>query len=299
MLHGKYFCPSFDFMRLQLLLVSACICAIVSCKKNPDTSKDPILLNCSTDIPAHLIDNPNIDVDYIVETGCLAYATMPKELLIDAGVTILFKAGAGFISQDKIIARGTAAKPITFRGEVENAKGSWAGIFITDYAEGVFEYCVFNGAGSDPSQKYALQYGSSTSAQVLFTPSYQKSIAVNNCTFKNIAGTAFRNTHKFSKILSFENNSFENIDSFPIEVQPMQVGMIGNGNTYGSNIGKRKINVYQNEFAFGIDNYTHVDMPVEWGNQTITWHEQSIPFYFNDMVVSVDAAGCGYCCKAN
>jgi hypothetical protein len=276
-------------MLLRSFAVAIVVCAFGACTKcPPDTSKEPILLDCSQDIPEHLIDNPALEVDYIVQTGCRADATMPDNMIIDPGVTIVFRDGAGFVAQKSITAKGTAAKPITFRGENNNVKGAWYGIFVTDYAEGVFEHCVFEGAGGNPVERYALQYGSSSSNVALFAPNSQKSISVAHCKFNNIAGAAFRTTNKWNRILAFNNNTFDNIDSFPIEVQPIQVGMLGSGNQYGVNIGKKEIHVYQNEFQFPMDNLLNVNLPNEWGNQSIRWTAQGIGYFFDSIVVSFD-----------
>jgi hypothetical protein len=274
-------------MKIKHFIALLLLLQIFSCKKKSNCAKEPILLTCSTDIPAHLVDDPDLDIDYIVDNGCLARATMPDELLIDAGVTIVFKNGGGFVCKKKIIANGTANKPITFRGETLGVSGTWAGIFVIHYAEGVFEHCVFDGAGSDPTQASALQYGSITSAGSLFTPSLEKTLTVNHCTFTNIKGNAFYCTDKWLRIASFENNYFDHIENYPIECQLLQIDKIGTSNTFGNNIGKPKVHIYQNEFAFGVDHYHFLDVPNEWGNQSVTWHALSIPYYFDDMVVSV------------
>ena len=121
-------------LSLTALLGSLIACGGLSQDNNDDNTTTPTdtskaqLLACE-DFGEDLTLTDEIDdgVDYIVD----CQVGSRGELVVEPGVVIQFKPGASLIATGagSIVAKGTAAKPIVFTGEVQE-KGSWGGISI-------------------------------------------------------------------------------------------------------------------------------------------------------------------------
>lgn len=134
---------------------------------------------------------------------------------IKPGVRMEFASDAGFYVSETFrtaafIANGTAADPIRFVGYLANTKGVWAGINVQSVSpETMFDYCVFDGAGSSVDAFFCVQK-TSNAALILgreysCTPSTSRG-SITNCTFSNSAGYGI--SYRSSDPVTASNNTF-------------------------------------------------------------------------------------------
>lgn len=177
-------------------------------------------------------------VDYVVT--CMVQ--VKEDFTIEPGTEIVFENNAGFyVTSNALIAKGTAAQPIYFRGR-DGLAGEWKGIGVSSNdPANELSYCVVSGGGSG-----------GFSGWVGYEPANlvvndQCQIKVTNCTFSksgkygmfvigapNAAPTPF---------LAYSNNTFKDNTLNPISVNCGTVGQIsGMSHTYTDN-GEQAIEV--------------------------------------------------------
>lgn len=168
---------------------------------------------------------------YTVTGGIIVRST--ATLTIEAGVTVNINAGVGIMIDGGLIARGTAAKKITFTATVKDpTPEKWGGLLFKDssidaeigtggvYTSGsIMEHCIVEYAGANNANALQLE-GSHP--------------YINYCTFRNNA-TAAISGGTLSKKLYITNNSITSNGSWGINLAACT--KVISGNTVESNGG--------------------------------------------------------------
>ncbi len=197
-------------------------------------------------------------VDYSV--GCIVYVR--SKLIIEAGTTIEFGQGAGFIIEEggSIEIRGTASKRVLLRSEGGNtARGGWAGIqILSNDASNSIEYAEISGAGG------AAFDSNGDLGNVIVN--HNARLSVRNTTFSN--GAAFGlnvlgNTNVTLANLSFRNNLT------PIQIPASQAHKIDAASNYSDNDNQR-VEVYESSIS-----------------EVVTWQSLPVPYYIVPTIYSI------------
>ena len=257
----------------SLMLALALGAFITSCSEDDaplidEPIAEAILLDCATISVATVLENRGAGVDYI----CPCLINVEAPLVIEPGVTIVFKEGAGLLINDygsrtgSLKAVGTAAMPIVFTSE-NKTPGAWKNIEIaSSMMDNKLHHCVIEYAGNGDGQFPAL-----------LTESLNVSkIEIKNTTFRNNKGIGV-SIWKEAIIDGWSSNTFTANGSYPIEIAPNKVKYLdGTQSTYTGN-GKNQINVYSRSVLVTKRGYiTNVDGPIH------TWVDPGVPFHVSE-----------------
>ncbi|MCQ2226684.1 MAG: hypothetical protein MJZ01_02100 [Bacteroidales bacterium] len=167
-----------------------------------------------------------LPIDYIVD-GMLTISGNAC-LTIEPGVTIAFTGTNGIVSVDEnagLKMVGTAEKPITFTGPVNNQnKGAWG-------------YIEYHSNRSDNQMEYViLKNGGSYDGYGVLNTFDAGSVSVKNCTIDGGMGfgvqTHWGNGKNFK---AFENNTIKNVAKAPMDIDAWNANNIGSGNKFEEN----------------------------------------------------------------
>ncbi len=167
-----------------------------------------------------------LPIDYIVD-GMLTISGNAC-LTIEPGVTIAFTGTNGIVSVDEnagLKMVGTAEKPITFTGPVNNQnKGAWGYIeYHSNRADNQMEYVILKNGGSYDGYGVLNTFDAG-------------SVSVKNCTIDGGLGfgvqTHWGNGKNFK---AFENNTIKNVAKAPMDIDAWNANNIGSGNKFEEN----------------------------------------------------------------
>jgi hypothetical protein len=136
-----------------------------------------------------------------------------NNLTISPGTVIRFDKDRRFIVQlnAKIIAKGTAAQPITFTSNLQTpAAGDWQGIYLYG-TNNEFDRCVFEYGGGQTSGWGMLYFDNATAS-------------ITYCTFRNAKYNGIYLYNSGSRFNKFENNTMTNCGETEAESYPIKVG---------------------------------------------------------------------------
>lgn len=194
----------------------------------PEPEPGPITENaiewCGNINEATTWSNHSEGVDYIVTCE----VAINDNFIIEPGTEIVFEGNASglLVNTGVLIAKGTAAEPIYFRGK-NGLAGDWKGIKIISKEPGIeLTYCVISGGGGS-----GFLAGVGAEPSNLVVSDLANDVKVENCTFVKsggygvyVAGGVINSPTPFS---SFTNNTFTENDLNPISVLAATVGQIG------------------------------------------------------------------------
>lgn len=229
---------------------------------------EAILLDCATISVAKVLENRGAGVDYI----CPCLISVEAPLVIEPGVTIVFKEGAGLRISDygsrtgSIKAVGTAAMPIVFTSE-NKTPGAWKNIEIaSSKMDNKLHHCIIEYAGNADGQLPAV-----------FTQNLNVSkVEIKNTTIRKNKGIGV-SVWKEANIEGWSANTITENGSYPLEIAPNKVRFLdGTQSTYSNNV-KNQINVYSQSVLTTKRGYiTNVDGP------THTWVDPGVPFHVSE-----------------
>lgn len=251
---------------------------LMSCSSDDDTIIDdpivqlepPIILDCDYfEEDRVLTKNPNAAVDYIITCVMAARA----DIKIEPGVVIEFEENAGIYVDDfnvtkaSLVAKGTAEKPIVFRGTVK-AKGFWKGIlFDTGSTKNELDNVQILHAGGA-----SFNSNNDKGAVILWADSKLK--IKNSIISKSLnygLNAAYGNS-----LLTLENNIFEDNDA-PVVIHPQHIGAINNTNAY---TGNTKNFVFVESGSFDTPTtWRKVDVPYTILNRSVYGYSGGIDVY--------------------
>ena len=169
-------------------------------------------------------------VDYIIEAESVyGYYEVEGELVIEDGVTIVFKEDAGLSVRGTGVIKtlGTSAKGIVLRGESNNNIGTWKGVYVESNKSNSFSYTTIKGGGGD-------SFNSNNNKGNLIIYAGAK-IAVNNCQFMN-SPTYGVNIDYYTNvdITSFMSNHFLD-NGTPLLVRGNNANIVDATNRFSNN----------------------------------------------------------------
>lgn len=232
----------------KTMAVAAAVVLLSSCKKEQDpltnisafrkdASQAETMNVSSINKKMTLADRVN-GLDYIITQNMLVNA----ELVIEPGVTIMFKEGAGLVvgEQGSLTAIGEKSNTIYFTSET-GKRGAWKGIvFLSNSAKNVLSYCkVEHGGGvSDYASANVVVGAGSKKAQA----------EVSNCeiTASKTDGIALS---KGSKLNYFDYNKVNTNSAYAVTMFEEDIFPIAATNQFVNN-GKDGINVIGNDNGF-------------------------------------------------
>ncbi|MCQ2960039.1 MAG: hypothetical protein MJ198_07625 [Bacteroidales bacterium] len=197
-----------------------------------------------------------LPIDYIIDG--YFYIEGNACLTIEPGVTIAFTGVDGGITVTEnagLKMVGTAEKPITFTGPVNNQnKGSWG-------------YIEYHSNRSDNQMEYViLKNGGSYDGFGVLNTVEKGSVSVKNCTIDGGLGfgvqTHWGNGKNFK---AFENNTIKNVAKAPMDIDAWNANNIGSGNKFEENG----------------ENYIMMTNSIN-DNDELTLNNAGIPYYFPD-----------------
>lgn len=173
--------------------ILAGVIVIDASNKLDNNKKNQILISGSAGIKDEATLN-NVNIPWYFEGGYYAENTFT----VQPGTTLIFDLKNAFYCQDNatIVAKGTAERPITFKGGKSNA-GYWDGINIKSGLDNIMEYCVIDGGGS--SESWACVYVDSDAK-----------ITLNNNQFSNSGSYGISRYKKDNTKVKGTGNTFTN-----------------------------------------------------------------------------------------
>lgn len=230
-----------------------------ACKKG---GTGTLTITCSDINDATTWTDRGDGVDYIVT--CLI--AVNAKLTIEPGVVIQFKNGSGILveTSGSLVAAGTAANPIEFRGETD-VPGIWKGIYIKSGSVlNEISYCLItNGGGAS--------FDGNTTKLANIRLSLTSKLKLNNSTISNSYKDGLLidglDTDDDNPVTQFSNNSFTGNQNYPISA----LGSLGNvldgtNSTYSGNTYDKVL--FRGGRLFG----THV------------WKKMSVPYLIQDVI---------------
>ena len=205
----------------------------VSCSKNDNgdgasnQTDSPIVLDCNYFQEDRILTkNPKAEVDYIVK--CRMFVS--GNIQIEPGVVIEFEKDTGLTQSDKnttsIFAKGTADKPIIFRG-VEKVKGFWRGIvFYSNSTKNELDYVRIEDAGGEPHSNKGEK-----SAILLNGGGHLK---LSNSVISNSNSYGLMTTSNFLSVLEIKNTKFNNNNASLI-IEADHIDALHHTNDYAGN----------------------------------------------------------------
>lgn len=218
---------------LKVLLLIMIVGVLHSCStdKNDDGppvyTDSPIVLDCNYfEEDRVLTKNPNAAVDYLVK--CRMFVA--GHIVIEPGVVIEFEKDTGISQSDKntasFAAKGTAEKPIIFRG-VEKEKGFWRGIhFYSDNANNQLDYVYVEDAGGEPHTNRGER-----SAIFLYGNGHLK---LTNSVISNSKSYGLMSSSNFLSVLEIKNTKFNN-NQAPLLIEADHLDALESTNDYSGN----------------------------------------------------------------
>ncbi|MCQ2605970.1 MAG: hypothetical protein MJ204_05455 [Bacteroidales bacterium] len=167
-----------------------------------------------------------LPIDYIIDG--YFYIEGNACLTIEPGVTIAFTGTNGSIEVGEnagLKMVGTAEKPITFTGPVNNQnKGSWG-------------YIEYHSNRSDNQMEYViLKNGGSSEDGGVLRLHLDGAVSVKNCTIDGGLGDGVSTIYDNGKNLkAFENNTIKNVNGYAMNLGTMVVNGLGKGNKFEDN----------------------------------------------------------------
>ena len=122
---------------------------------------------------------------------------------VQPGANLFFAADFKMTVTGTLVANGTSAQPIIFRGLLDNTQGTWAGILLTNDNNNVLTQCTIDGGG-------ATELTSGTKANLCIGEAVGPNgkATLTNCIFKNSGGYGFGS--KTAAVLSQTGSTFTN-----------------------------------------------------------------------------------------
>lgn len=188
------------------------------------TVPGPMAIDCS-DQSGDLVltDNPDEAVDYII--NCTLTIGGGNTLTIEPGTVIQMGSGAHIrIEQDgRIVANGTEEAPIVIQGELAQPE-YWRGIVVeSDFDDNSFQYVEMRDGGD----------WWNVTAYALLQLWGTGSVTINNCTLTNTRSGI--NIRRSMGLNSFQNNTIQDCDEHPLNIDVIHLGVIDNTNTLTGN----------------------------------------------------------------
>lgn len=207
---------------------------LVSCSTDDTVVDDPIqldppiILDCDYFLENRVLTkNPNAAVDYIITCKM----TVSADITVEPGVVIEFEQDAGISIDDFNIpsasfsAKGTADKPIVFRGVVSN-KGYWRGLlFDSNSTRNELNYVQIDGAGGR-----SFNSNNDRGAIIVWAEGRLKltnSIITNSETYGLNAGYG-------NATLEITNNQFKD-NAAPVKINPEYINNLNATNDFTGN----------------------------------------------------------------
>lgn len=245
---------------------------LVSCSTDDDSviddpiKLDPaIILDCDYFMENRVLTkNPNAVVDYIINCKMRVGA----DIVVEPGVVIEFDQDAGIYIDDHLVtnasfsAKGTAEKPIIFRGIVSD-KGYWRGfLFDSNNTKNALDHVQIDGAGgktfNSNNDRGAVNVWANGRLKL------SNSVISNSETYGLNAGYS-------SSSLQILNNDFKGND-VPVKINPEYIDVINSTNNY---MGNTKNFVYVESGSFSTaTTWKKINVPyVVMNNSTYNFSE--------------------------
>lgn len=249
-----------------LLLVGS----VSSCKKKentnntPTTVKDPIILDCNSDIKGGgaLVNDPDAPVDYLVT--CEVH--LNGDVTIDPGTVIEFQTDAGFQINDNgsLSVNGTADAPVLLTG-VDKTAGSWKGLlFDSDDTKNSMSYTNVEYAGGA-----AFNSNGDLGAVIVWA---NTKLSMNNCKVSMSAEYGLNADYEGAE-LTLNNNTFTK-NKMPAKFKAELLHLPTGNNDYSGN---------QSDYVL-LNFYTSVI------NSNATWHKINVPYLTTGSQITSNAS---------
>ena len=195
---------------------------------NPVQLDPAIVLDCNYFKENRILTkNPNAAVDYIIT--CKMHVA--ADIVVEPGVVIEFEQDAGIDIDDfntttaSFSAKGTAAKPIIFRGTV-STKGYWRGLlFDSNNTKNTLEHVQIDGAGGK-----SFNSNGDRGAIIVWA---NARLNLNNSTISN-SETYGLNAGYGGSTIQIMNNDFKG-NNIPVKISPEYIDTINSSNDFMGN----------------------------------------------------------------
>lgn len=222
---------------------------------NTDT---PIELSCSDISSATTLENHRSGVDYIVP----CFIDVDADLIIEAGVTIAFKQGAGMEIYGSIEAIGSVDDTIRFTA-LTKTPGAWENIVInSDNIKNKFQFCKIEYAGSSNGLQEAIEMDNQT-----------KLVLKNSAIVHNKGKGLFVSSS--GNIEGYADNKFGDNDDYPMQIAASMVQHLDGTNSIYSGNSTDQIYVNSNSIY---------DRGYITGQNVHVWKNPGVPYFVNELV---------------
>lgn len=165
---------------------------------------------------------PGLDLPYEVTGGI----DIQSEVTIAAGATFQFQQGGPirlFVSEDgQLVADASDGEPVTFQGAA-GTPGSWGGLFIRTTRDNLLDNAIVRHGG-----------GGYRDANIGVGVDDPGSLTLRNSTVSKGASAGVLATRD-ARLVDFRNNTFENMQGPPLDLQPDRVGELSGTSTFRNN----------------------------------------------------------------